>query len=191
LQADIWDRHAIPLLDLDGGKFAHELRECARYCMWDRASKRRKDVQGLGMGVDIEATTQLLGSSSAPLACVGMLRSILAGAIVTGHRVHKAGLAHTGLCQFQKPLTISSGNVLHGLMSEPSIPLLLLLGEPIGLPACPAVAFCVMLRLSRSMMCHHPLVTMPCRCLTGSHLFCIWTSVDLMAGLRYILTGQV
>ena len=58
--ADVWDRHGIDFLGICGGLFAHELRECARLAMWSQAAGRRKDMQGLGTGVDVEATVQLL-----------------------------------------------------------------------------------------------------------------------------------
>jgi len=108
LKADAWDGHAIPLLEMPGMKFAHELRECARHCMWSRSAKRRKDMRGLDQGVDVEATTQLLRTSLSDQLNLGLLRSILAGAVVTGERAGKAGLACTSFCKFCDCITVES-----------------------------------------------------------------------------------
>ena len=100
LTARIWDRRQLNFLYLDAREFAHELREGARHLFWSRAGYRRADLQGLEMGVDVEATTQLLRASGHSHVHKGLLRSILSGGVVCGQRAKKAGFTDQDTCAF-------------------------------------------------------------------------------------------
>ena len=89
LLAEVWDRRALDFLDLPAGEFAHELRFEARHLLWQQAGLRRADMAGLQGGVDAEASTALLRKSGKAAIHKGLLRSILSGAVVTGHRSSK------------------------------------------------------------------------------------------------------
>jgi len=100
LAACIWDRQRLDFLKVDGRMFAHELRDCARHLQWSRAGKRRKDLKGLQLGVDVEASTQLLRTSGKTQVHKGLLRSILSGGVVCGQRAFKAGFSAQPFCKF-------------------------------------------------------------------------------------------
>ena len=100
LQGDVWDRRELHFLSMPGKELAHELRDCTRHLLWSRAGNRRADMQGLALGVDVEATSLLLRSSRTPKEHLGLLRSILSGGVVCGQRAVKAGFRSVDVCDF-------------------------------------------------------------------------------------------
>jgi len=65
-------------------------------------------MQGLGTGVDIEDTCQLLRASGKAQVHLGMLRSILTGGIVCGKRARSAGFIGSAFCDFCNRRTVES-----------------------------------------------------------------------------------
>ncbi|CAE8637059.1 unnamed protein product [Polarella glacialis] len=61
---------------------------------------RRADMQGLQYGVDVQISTSLLITARGKDVHKGILRSIMAGVIDFGHRLHRAGLVQCDVCQF-------------------------------------------------------------------------------------------
>ncbi len=115
LQACIWDRRDICFLNESSAAFAHELRDCARQLLWSRAGQRRADLQGLETGVETESTCQLLRASKKSQIHKGMLRSILAGGVVSGKRAQKAGFSSSEACEF---CTCHAAESVHHLFWE-------------------------------------------------------------------------
>ena len=77
----------LQLRSVEPKQWAHEVREGLRLAMWRSAATRREDMDGVGgNGIDRVATTKLLQSARTSPAQKGMLRSILTGAVWTGHR---------------------------------------------------------------------------------------------------------
>eukprot|EP00973_Karenia_brevis_P064472 8956550-Karenia_brevis.AAC.1 len=88
----------INMLQLDAKAWQHELREAQRQTLWKAAAKRRKDMQGIGNGVERAPTMSLAGSLK-KTADGGILRGILAGAVWTDHRLFKAKLLPVDCCR--------------------------------------------------------------------------------------------
>ena len=83
------DRRSLAFLDLSALEFAHELRSEARQLLWQRAGCRRGDMAGLQAGVDVEASCQLLRKHGNAAVHKGLLRTVLSGAVIAGHRASK------------------------------------------------------------------------------------------------------
>jgi hypothetical protein len=77
---------------VDAGCWGHEVREGLRATDWNAAAGRRRNCAGMEAGVDRSATSALLRSSQIGACEKGMLRGILADAIWTQDRLHRAGL---------------------------------------------------------------------------------------------------
>eukprot|EP00973_Karenia_brevis_P046786 6492009-Karenia_brevis.AAC.1 len=93
------DGHDVNILDCELAEWAHLVRDGARRALWIKASKRRADMQGIEFGIDRFAT------QSAMLRCrssyrMGMLRSIISGAVMTQDRLHRAGMEVSNLCPY-------------------------------------------------------------------------------------------
>eukprot|EP00973_Karenia_brevis_P061990 8622423-Karenia_brevis.AAC.1 len=88
----------LQILEMSAAHWQHEVREAQRLDLWRRASLRRPDMYGIGDGIDRVATTSLLHSNALNDFEKGVLRSILTGAMVTQHRLFKAGAVPTARC---------------------------------------------------------------------------------------------
>ena len=92
------DGKQLELLSMDAGEWEHILREELRMEAWRAAAARRADMQGIEAGVQREITTRLLEWGKLTPQEEGMLRAILAGAVWTTDRLHRAKLATSPIC---------------------------------------------------------------------------------------------
>jgi len=94
------DGTAVSILSKTKGEWAHEVREALRMTAWRAAAARRKDMNGIEHGIDRDATLALLNGSKLSPMQKGSLRSILAGAIWTQDRLHRAYRVESPLCPY-------------------------------------------------------------------------------------------
>ena len=85
---------------MDRGEWEHLVREELRMEAWRQAAARRADMQGIEAGVQKELTTRLLEWGKLTPQEQGLLRAILAGAIWTQDRLHRAKLASSPICPY-------------------------------------------------------------------------------------------
>ena len=83
----------IKLLQVARGLWLHEVREGLRRIQWQRAARRRVDMDGIEVGIDRCATLALYRSSRTSDQRKGILRSVQSGAIRSQANLYKAGLA--------------------------------------------------------------------------------------------------
>eukprot|EP00973_Karenia_brevis_P012822 1741401-Karenia_brevis.AAC.1 len=81
-------------------RWQHEVREGMRNALWKKAAARRQDMAGLQDGIDRVATLAAYNGRSLNDYDKGLLRSILSGAVRTGHQLHRSGLVDDSLCPF-------------------------------------------------------------------------------------------
>eukprot|EP00973_Karenia_brevis_P037921 5230141-Karenia_brevis.AAC.1 len=88
------DGRTINILSCSEGEWMHVVRDGARRALWTRAAARRQDMQGIEMGIDRYATQCAIQQCRIPYRR-GMTRSIVAGAVMTQDRLHRAHLVDT------------------------------------------------------------------------------------------------
>jgi len=88
----------VHMLNVSPGEWGHLVRDAARRALWLAAAQRRANLMGLEAGVDREATASLLSSAALLPYSKGVLRSILADAVWTQERLHRAGMADSSIC---------------------------------------------------------------------------------------------
>eukprot|EP00973_Karenia_brevis_P063250 8794164-Karenia_brevis.AAC.1 len=81
-------------------EWQHEVREGLRMQLWNRAAARRSEFDGVQLGIDRSATLSRLHSCRTDDFHKGILRSILVGAVRSGHNLYKCGLAESDVCPF-------------------------------------------------------------------------------------------
>eukprot|EP00973_Karenia_brevis_P011022 1492173-Karenia_brevis.AAC.1 len=87
-------------LEMPRGSWQHEIREGLRSMLWNRAAARRSEFDGVQAGVDRSSTLSLMQSRRTDDCHKGVLRSILVGAVRTGHNLYRCGLAEDDVCPF-------------------------------------------------------------------------------------------
>eukprot|EP00973_Karenia_brevis_P085671 11884513-Karenia_brevis.AAC.1 len=90
----------MPILDITVEDWQHRVRNSMRMLLWQQAETRRKDMQGIGRGIDKSMTLSLMQGRTLNDYDRGILRSVLAGAVWTQQRLHKAKLTTSSVCQF-------------------------------------------------------------------------------------------
>ena len=91
---------ALKMQSMHREEWEHEVRNELRSKEWRVAAARRPDMQGIEEGVERDLTTCLLNSGKlSPYQCA-LLRAILAGAVWTQERLHRARLAPSATCLF-------------------------------------------------------------------------------------------
>ena len=94
------DGTLIEMLTVAQEEWAHAVREAIRLTEWRAAAGRRKDMEGIERGIDREATLVLVNGSRLTPIQKGTLRSILAGAVWTEDRRHRAKQAASPFCPY-------------------------------------------------------------------------------------------
>ena len=86
------------LLAVHERAWAHDVRAAARGISWRTASQRRQDMYGIAIGIDREATNAAWQATSGFTA--GVLRGVIAGAIVTEDRLFRGKSVSSPICPY-------------------------------------------------------------------------------------------